>query len=1388
MSYIELSRQFREIKKPQTSEEAATLSYVLASEGSDLLSWLDLLHCQRAIVLGEAGSGKTAEFTHYSQFLAAREPFVFFIPIDQLAVRDLAAQLQDEYEKFRDWKEGEGHAFFFLDSVDESKFRSVTDYYAAMERFANAIGIEAKARTSIYVSSRISEWRPERDGDHFLRLFPPAPTSSVGDVKNPNRDFITVQIEPLDRSRAMVLAEHKGVVNIDLFAVEIAKAYAWEFTRRPVDVLALIQYWLDKGRIGTMTELIEFDITTKLKSRESDRHDLALSEEDGRIGVECLAVANLFSRLFSFRIDDEVVDNYRALTPSEWLPKDWDGGKVRALLNRPIFDSAFHGHIRFHHRRIAEYLAAQWVLKQECSPDILLELFVDVTATRKVLRPSLRPVAAWICCSSGPSSEDMRDLVLRIEPGILLAYGDPSRLTQTYRLQVLRALALLSEDRKRIWLESSPECIARIADDDLTSDITGFLTDQSLAVNFREAVVQIVQRGHLVGCCEAVLSIVADPNESESLKIGCIHAIAAMNDAALCTRLYRVLLSLPEIPLQLMINIIERLYPHTLSSLQLIELLRNSENSTATTLGLPVVTMRRLMDDLSEGEATAVLQSILQLAPTPSFSWIGRLIPSIVGVLLRKEALDEHEAELAAEALLHLDRLTYLRQFGMLNEEELNAGIHQHANVRECYLWMYVDKARLLVNGEPHMYLLCDGRKIVRLGHKDFDWLLESATTRPSHNDRVIAINLAIYIWNASGRDDRRRRLILKLAHGDGLCNEAVRNSPLLRHSFPVKGLVHRLYSRDGDNLLNRWSQVMKVDVRSYALSLGILMRIPLSHAHRDWLFDRCMEISPRLHYAVSDWSFLSKSRGHVVTRAVRYGCKKSWRNFTPPLRHQSTPTNKLISEVIVGLTGLQVELGEDECSVNKLTSREAYLAALYAINEVNGFPSWLECLGSTHPDSVGRALDECVEGEWLIPHQAQHFRGILADIQNFPKRLRHFVERPLLAFIHDRDPLHDYVLLYATSILMRSSNPPLQELLSLARERSGPRDMRYKEALWTAVLMHLDATLGMKNLNRLASESEEQSLYCVFSILSNSYATDIGPFSTTPDYLRSDVLLELIPLVYQWVPPESDRVLNGESYDPNLRDDAKEFRERLLYQLDDGEGQEVTNVMRELVSHPFLVTSRERLQRTLEKRVLDEANAPPWFPEDFRAFEQDHESTPQNLKHLFMVVTRRMLEIRRGVEQSDNSTREQLRTGDQEIFLRKWLHRKLTEHSRGKYTVAQEDELDGKFRPDLRIHSAVGFIPIEVKWADDRSISALVDGLESQLVGRYLRDHDSRYAFYFLGVIKQRKSWKHPSTGKSMCFEDVLAYLRQEVDQILLSSPGVDGIEIVGMDFRHPV
>jgi hypothetical protein len=215
----------------------------------------------------------------------------------------------------------------------------------------------------------------------------------------------------------------------------------------------------------------------------------------------------------------------------------------------------------------------------------------------------------------------------------------------------------------------------------------------------------------------------------------------------------------------------------------------------------------------------------------------------------------------------------------------------------------------------------------------------------------------------------------------------------------------------------------------------------------------------------------------------------------------------------------------------------------------------------------------------------------------------------------------------------------------------------------------------------------------------------------------------------------------------------------------------------------------RDWILELLDQRLAREADFSPWTAADLRSFALYHEVDPKTDGELFAIAQKRIRDLKRDVENSDNSLRDELPRDGREMHLRRWLARKLNERANGRYTLPQEPEIDLQQRPDLRfLRPGLPPVSVEVKLADlGWTITELIERLENQLVGQYLRDHQSRHGIYVIGAIGRKRHWNNPETSQRMDFAAVIVLLTQKAMELVRHNPKIGGLAVIGIDFSEP-
>jgi hypothetical protein len=308
-SYIELDRRFEVISKNRDiSDEAFDYSnFVNSFEG---VGWEKLLEKPRVVILAEAGAGKTWEIKAAAEKLRSSNKAAFFVRLEMIeSSLDEAFDL-GTISEFSDWLNGNDKGWFFLDSVDEARLVSVRQFELAITRFANRLG-DAKQRAHVYITSRVTEWRPNTDFvliQSKLGFFEPlletnsngttenvtlgAQSTSPESLKKDRKDRVQVEpevfaLKPMNLEQVRKFALAKSTHDLDGFVLEVQRTDSLVFASRPLDLEELIQFWNKHTRIGRRRELLEANIATRLEERDPARASLSsLSADEALRGAK----------------------------------------------------------------------------------------------------------------------------------------------------------------------------------------------------------------------------------------------------------------------------------------------------------------------------------------------------------------------------------------------------------------------------------------------------------------------------------------------------------------------------------------------------------------------------------------------------------------------------------------------------------------------------------------------------------------------------------------------------------------------------------------------------------------------------------------------------------------------------------------------------------------------------------------------------------------------------------------------------------------------------------------------------------------------------------------------------------------------------------------------
>jgi predicted DCC family thiol-disulfide oxidoreductase YuxK len=1437
-THIELHRKFVEYQADDTPEALAQRSYLLGfSEREQGETWSVLMKHRLVVILGEPGSGKTSELRAQQERQSENS---FFLELNRLVTEEVSSILDDEgNHRLGEWKKERGEATFFLDAVDESKIQRTDDFFTALDRVKKAIG-PAMPRARFVISSRISAWRPETDRAEVMRRFqidpviskvegavtseasfsqPTSGNTEVTQEHNTEKIFV-VTLLSLTPAQIETYSMEKGIADTPAFMAALERNNAWAFAGRPLDVDLLHVYWSAKGQLGNLTDLSEYMIGQLLNEVPNRSNRDILSPEVARTGAEFLAAASVFCRKLNFCIPNmHESASANTLATGDVLPESWLPKERLSLLDRPLFDAACHGAMTFHHRYHSDYLAAAWIVRLmngTCTLAALEDLLFATVNGERVMRPSLKPVAAWlITCENVPWRGTLAEWILDTCPEIHLVHGDPAALPIAYRRMVLAKLIERYQGRNLVRLDLDHPALARFANAGLSDEISRYLRDNTIAEDLRIDLLLVVRAGRLLACIPAALEIFADLTSTDNFRSYVATVIRDVGDDGHRRQLANLWQTLPDISNTHLARLCEALFPQAIGVNGLIALLSRSGEVHEHSIDLPYYLATLLKQTLDARNARELLSGVLTLLSRPPlmqepplskhFGWTISLIPVCLQFLLSNPELSDEDQKLVVSAVFVLEQAdSLIDQYRLQTDARKEISIQQllshHATLRRKIFWVRVARYRNKHGKEPLPYILSGGYGAeIKLAQIDIDWLLKDVKGDLPFADRRLALSVAAdLLW----KSPLLQAVWWLLPHirGDAELVAIWRQyvwarlrAPLMRVWF--SHFRHKLLARYWwRNKLDRirhqywktrdrwwlWRHLGDLRKGKYPYALANLARL----AGKD----------NSSQYGGSDWRQVEREWGKAISDAARQGCMVGWRQFSPPLPHEKSERNSVDNRLFVGLAGLQTlwragKLDFEECSANEVDS-----LVRYACNELNGLPEWFPSLLAARPNDARKTLLVAAAGEWRYPASIEHVHDVVAKLA-WISDLNPELVRVVMSQLQMEDPNHPSILDHALTIVLRSGEQGLEELLGIAKTRVGIYTTTQPQWFsWIKVWLQLDALPALDYLESVLPESSDQADDLIIRLcgsLSGRYG-DEPQFNNPTSYLKLNALARLIPLVHRHVrvSDDIDRA-NGGAYRPGPRDHAQRLRSRLLEVLSGSKEAAAEDVMRGLLSEPNLAVERDWLLHLLDERKYLLVDDAPWEAGDVRKFAQEYRSEPRSDYQLFRLVVRLLVDIRNQVERSENAAnRLPLRSGDLEKDFRGYLHQQLIERSLNWFSITQETEVDLGQRPDLRIErTGLNAQPVEIKLANlGWTVKTLTERLENQLLGQYLRPSNIRYGIYVLGNTDANRHWEVPGTGRRINFHELVELL-QERAKVLQSEQraNADGIEVIGIDFSDP-
>ncbi len=652
-----VNREFSDLSRDREVTEEDL--YVMQRLGHSSFDWNELLRSKRVLIISEAGSGKTFECRARRDTLwDAGEP-AFFLELASLAASQVRDMLSGpEIARLDSWKGAQsGDAYFFLDSIDELRL-TLASFEQALVRLGREVGCQL-ARTRIIITTR-----PIPLDEKLIRRHLPVPSllneaeqtitgmayaeavtgtrrkksdGKVNDSAPP--EWRNVSLLPLSDAQIRQIAAANGVTDVNKFMDDVERQNSHEFVRHPQDLIELCAAWIGDGLLNTHAQQVAASIAVKLKP--SKPGDLApLSTKKAFEGASRLALAVLLTRKLTIKNSGAAEPFGPPALDAAVVLADWSEEERYALIQRPLFGFSSYGRVRFVHRSVVEFLAAKRLIHffEQGVPERSIRRIIFTTTVFgvSVVRPSLRPVAAWLATENDAIYSRLRDL----EPETLVNFGDPGTLTAVRRGELLRRLVHLYGNGGSRGMRLRSIQVRRLASPDLAHDIAALWKEQPENPDVRELLIELCGVVEASACSELCFAVALDNDASSTERVLAINALISASDSRLRDVAEDLLQNEERWPSDVANSVTLALFPRYLDGVQFCRLLqRYSKHEDPSGFLRWSVTNRITTMDIGADILQVLLREVKHsiasgLSYSPSWPHYRTSIPALTPVLI----------------------------------------------------------------------------------------------------------------------------------------------------------------------------------------------------------------------------------------------------------------------------------------------------------------------------------------------------------------------------------------------------------------------------------------------------------------------------------------------------------------------------------------------------------------------------------------------------------------------------------------------------------------------------------------------------------------------------------------------------------------------------------
>lgn len=1203
---------------------------------------------------------------------------------------------------------------------------------------------------------------------------------------------------PLSTAQVRQLAANLGVRDPDKLLSDLVAHDALDFVRRPLDLIDVCADWNENRQIRCYRERVGTNIERKLAARVDRDKKTPLALTKAREGASQLALAAFLTRKLGVRHGseaDRAVSTGAALDPAKVLPH-WSPDEQQTLLERSLFAFASYGLVRFHHRSVAEFLAAERLnaLLKLGMPMRAVKrlLFAEADAAIKIIRPRLRPIAAWLAAQHSAIFEEVLDR----EPDVMLDHADPSVLEPEAKRRVLRAFVERYGPGGARGLYVPRQQVNRFASPDLATEVERLWSAGIENPDMRKFLCELVGAGRLASCSQIAKAAAQDPQEDESVRLAAIRALTKVDRSSTNDLVESMIANVAMWPDSMVERAIRALFPVNLRIDQLVLLLKRRAPSRRRSDSFEWFLGNAIAEAQIEPEGLMELCVGLKGLVEDGLTWVKsgphiqtqcpELILSLADVCLRLFELQNFDTRVleAATLIIKVADHSHRAEKKIAALKERIGGLS--GPLRETVFWLAdAMSERLHTISDPwnRLYEATYHGPISLSFAQDQEWIAKTLadTTRPRLERAMMLDAMA-----ASLSHQAESRIVILTGLKQHVLDDADLTSQLENFLKPMTvDPQHAEFEREQARRRLEDEQKKAAQHAEWAAFERRVKDDPDTAFGEEKAYNTCWNLWNAMRRSEDgrddagwDPTFIEAHFGPEIVARLRNAMRLIWRKYRPTLWHERAQEERNTHYTIwdFGLAALFAE-AEDPNWARSLSVADAELAARYAPVHLNGLPTWLEALIQAHADAVERTLGPAVIAELdetidtgaaaMTLQSVRYSPAPVAKI--FVPWLKDWLFRHHRRFIGgDAAPPGLSRLWHVSDILVAYDGDASSWLVPIAESALSGTSSKAFDTFWLSVLFRLDPAKGTDALERQLTKTEPAHVDLAVGWFAGMFgdsrepSVDLSHAGFTPD-----ILSRLVKLAYRYVRPDGDPVHEG-AFSPGPRDDAASARNRLLGAFLDTKGQEAWRLKIEMADDPLIAHFRDRFRLLIREKLAEEVDWTAMSDEEASGLDRNLDVGPKTRDEMFRVLCDRLDDLD-GLLTRDTGPREMWAVTPGEKLLRRAIAHELQEKARGAYAVTQEEVTADENETDIRLRSTASDQQgvIELKVAEKGwSGAVLRDRLRTQIVAKYMAPENCR-AGCLLVTVASNRGWEHPDTGKSLNIDGLRDMLESEAKKI---------------------